>query len=314
LKIQLRRPALLDRLESFFLSPPCPPVILQLSSAYLSGIQVAVKEKKVKQHLITPLPARLVEPHFERTNLPDRAALAGIIKDGLGRLRAPGEKTACLLPEACFRVFVLNFESLPASESEREGLILWRAKKQMPVLPEDIRLSYQAMESRSSVKVVAALARASVIQEYEALFAGLGLELGVVSAPALSLVNVIDWQTEKDVVLVNLEEDSLGLVAISRSEVALYRVKPLAGEQTEARRADNLVKEIENTFHFIEDREKQAIQSLWFRTGLLEGGEVLLSELGERLSVPVKPILSASLAALAPAEQTILLPLVGQIP
>jgi Tfp pilus assembly PilM family ATPase len=314
LKFQLRRPDLFDKVGRFFSSPPCPPAILQLSVAYLSGVQVAVKEKTIKQHLITPLPRGLVEPHFERPNLPDRAALAGALKDGLSRLSLTGEKAACLLPEACVRVFVLDFESLPASESERENLILWRAKKQMPVIPEDARLSYQTMESNSSVKVLAALSRASVVQEYEAVFAGLGVELGIVTAPALSLINVIDWQTQADAALLNLEVDSLGLVAVSRSEVALYRVKPIAGERTEALRADNLVKEIENTIHFIEDRERQAIRSLWFRSGLLEGDEALQAELQERLTIPVQSIPAAPLAGLPRAEQEILLPLVGQIP
>jgi Tfp pilus assembly PilM family ATPase len=299
---------------SFFSTPPCPPVILQLTAAYFSGVEVAVKERTIRQHVITPLPRGLVEPHFERPNLPDLAALAGVIKKGLARLESSREKAACLLPEACIRVFVLNFESLPVQESERRNLILWRAKKQMPVLPEDIRLSYQTIESDSSVKVLAALSRASVVQEYEALFAGLGVELGVVTAPALSLVNVIDWESRRDAGLVNVEDDSLGLVAVSRSEVALYRVKAIAGERAGALLADELVKEIENTMHFIEDREKQAIRSLWFRSGLLEGDEALRAELQDRLTIPVQSIPAGPLAGLPRAEQEILLPLIGQIP
>jgi hypothetical protein len=314
LRLHLRRPEFFDRVKSYFTSPPCPPIVLQLTPGYLSGIQLSTKDKKIKQHLIAPLPRGLVEPHFERPNIPDCAALAGAVKDALGRLQASGEKAACLLPEACFKVFVLNFDSLPASESERQNLILWRAKKQLPVQPEDVRLSYQAMEAGASVRIVAVLSRASIIQEYEAFFAGLGLELGVISAPTLSLANIIDWQAEGEVVLVNIEEDSLGLIAVIGSEVALYRVKPLAGDLAGDRRLDNLVKEVENTVHFIEDRESQGIQTLWFRSGLLEGGEALFAELGERLTVPVKPIQAASLSSFGPAEQAILLPLAGQIP
>jgi hypothetical protein len=313
-RIRIERPALLDRIGGFFAKPPCPPVILQVSSVFLSGLQVADKEKKPRQRLIVHLPGGLVEPHFERANILDRAALAGLLQEHLRRLGASGGDAACLLPEACFRVFVLPFESLPASDRERENLILFRAKKQIPLPPDDLRLSYQTMESGSGVKVVAALARASVIREYEAFFAGLGLKLGIVSPPALSLVNLIDWRTEPAGLLVNLDDDSLSLVAITRSEPALYRVKAFAGERGEARRVDGLAKEIENTIHFIEDREQQAIPSLWFRNGLLDGSDDLPSALAGKLAVPVKPVPTAPLDSLPEAERSILAPLAGLLP
>jgi hypothetical protein len=313
-KLRIERPALLGRMRGFFTDPPCPPVILQVSSAFLSGLQVAEKERKPKQRLIVPLPGGLVEPHFEKANIRDQAALAGLLKEPLGRLGAADGDAACLLPEACFRVFVLPFESFPGSEHERESLILFRAKKQMPLPPDDLRLSYQMMGSGPGVKVVAALARASVIREYEAFFAGLGLKLGIVSPPALSLLNLIDWRTEPAGLLVNLDDDSLGLVAVTGSEPALYRVKGFAGERTEARRVDGVAKEIENTIHFIEDREQQAVPTLWFRNGLLDGGGGLQSALAGMLTVPVKPVPAGRLEFLPEEERSVLTPLAGLIP
>ncbi len=313
-RLRIERSRLLDRLGKFFTSPPCPPVLIQVSTAFLTGLQVAVKDKKVRQRLILPLPGGAVEPHFDKANIPDGAALAGLLREPLARLRDSGSGAAGLLPDACFRVFVLPFESLPSSDRERENLILFRAKKQMPLLPDDLRLSYQVMDSGSGVKVVAGLARASVIREYETLFAGLGLELGIVAPPSLSLVNLIDWRVEKAGLVVNLDDDSLGLVAITRSEPAFYRVKAFAGERSEARRVDGLVKEIENTIHFIEDRENQPIPALWFRNGLLDGGDDLASALAGRLAVPVKPFAAPPLDSFAEAERAILAPLAGLIP
>lgn len=313
-RIRLKRPAFLDGLGSFFTSPPCPPVILQISSAFLSGLQVAVKEKKPRQRLIVPLPKGLVEPRFERTNIPDQAALARLLKEPVDRLRGSARQAAALLPEACFRVFVLPFESLPAVDSERQSLVLYRAKKQLPLLPDDLRLAFQVMDSAAGVKAVAALARASVIREYETFFGSLGLELGVVGPPALSLANLVDWQTEKDGLLVDIDSDSLGLLAVTRSEPALYRVKSFAGERLEARGLDGLAKEIDNTMHFIEDREKQTIPALWLRNGLLEGGDSLLSELAAKLTVPVRPVSAARLGSLPEPEGSILAPLAGLIP
>lgn len=310
-KIRFERPAVLDRVRDYFTRPPRPPVLLQVSSAVLSGLQVAEKDRTPRQRLIVPLPAGAVEPHFEKPNIRDGAALSGLLKETLGRLGSAGSDTAVLLPEACFRVFVMPFESLPAADQERESLILFRARKQLPLPPDDLRLSYAVLDSGRGRKVVAALARASVVGEYEAFFSGLGLRPGIVSPPGLSLVNLLDRRAETAGLLVNLDDDSLGLLGIVGSEPALYRVKPLTGERSEARRVEGLAQEIENTIHFIEDREKQAVPVLWFRNGLAEGDDNLKAELAARLPLPVRPVEAPLLDPLPEAERRLLAPLAG---
>src|SRR4030042_6533266 len=129
------------------------------------------------------------------------------------------------VPERCLKILVLAFDSLPASDKERERIIRWRAKKQMAILPEDTRLSYEMVASSSSRKVLAALARTPVIREYEDLFAGLGYEVGIAASPTISLLNLVDWENEKDFLVATLEEDSLGVIAVTQAEPALYRLK-----------------------------------------------------------------------------------------
>lgn len=305
-------------LKDYFAAPLCPSAIIQLSSAYVSGIHVDVKERQVKHHLVLDLPGGLIEPHFDRPNMADTAALAGILKDGLKQLHFSGKKIACLVPEACLKIFVLAFDSLPASEREREKLIRWRAKKQMPVLPEDVRLSYEARPSSSSIKVLAALARTPVIKEYEDLFAGLGLEVGIITVPTLSLLNLLDGEKESDLLVVNIEDDSLGLAAVTRAELALYRLKMFAVERGNirdfSRKVETIVKEIENTAHFIEDREKREIRSLWFRSGLKESRADILEALRTELSLDIHPVQVPASFGLAAEVSDFLAPLVGQIP
>jgi len=309
---------LIEKIKNFFVSHPCPPAVFQLSSSYISGIHIAAKEKKIKDHVLLPLPPGLIEPHFDRQNLTDAASLAGLMKEGLKRLRFSGEKAACLIPESCLKIFVLAFESFPPSEREREKLLLWRAKKQMPVLPDDARLSYEIMASSASMRVLASLAKKTVLQEYEGLFAGLGIKVGILTVPTLSLLNLVDWEKEKDFIVANIEEDSISLAAVSRSEMALYRYKPFAlerqGRDQEGQKIENVLKEIENTVHYIEDREKLAIHSLWLRSSLSESQEELISELARRLPFSIKLIESPYLDEIPPSERVFLAPLAGQIP
>lgn len=309
---------LIEKIKDFFTAHPCPPVVFQLTSSYISGIHVAVKEKRVKHHALLPLPAGLIEPHFDRKNLSDASFLAELMKKGLKKLHFSGERVACLIPESCLKIFVLAFESFPPSEREREKLILWRAKKQMPVLPEDARLSYEVTASTASVKVLASLARTAVLQEYEDLFASLGLKIGILTAPTLSLLNLVDWEKEKDLIVANIEEDSISLAAITQSEMALYRFKPFAlerqGRLQESQKIETVVKEIENTVHFIEDREKRRIHSLWLRSSLSESQAEIVSELTRRLPFSINPIEAPCLGEIPASDRAILAPLAGQIP
>jgi hypothetical protein len=305
-------------LMEYFTAPLCPSAVIQLSPDYVSGILVDRKEEKVKHHLVLDLPGGLVEPHFDRPNITDPAALAGIMKNSLEPFRLSGKKVACLVPEACIKILVLAFDSLPASEPDREKLIRWRAKKQLPVLPEDVRLSYQVWPSGSSIKVLVTLARTQVVKEYEDLFAGLGFEVGILTGPTLSLLNLVEWDEDNDLLIANIEEDSLGLAAVTRREPALYRLKMFAAErgiiQDVSDKVETIIQEIENTAHFIEDREKREIRSLWFRSGLKDGRRDILEALRTGLSLDVRPIEVPASLGLTPGVSAFLAPLIGQVP
>lgn len=308
----------LRKIKNYFTAPLCPPTVIQVSSSYISGIHVDLKDGRAKRHAVLELPAGLLEPHFDRKNVADAAALSGVLKEGLRELQVPGKKIACLVPEACLKIFVLSFDSLPASEKEREKIIRWRAKKQMAILPEDARLSYEMVASSSSIKVLAALARTPVIGEYEDLFAGLGLDVGIAASPTISLLNLVDWENEKDLLVINIEEDSLGLIAVTHSEPVLYRLKTFSvgqeGGLPFSQKIEAVVKEIENTVHFIEDREKRAVHSLWFRSGLREGREDILAGLRTGLEIEVRPVQAPPSCGLSPDLSAFLAPLAGQVP
>jgi Tfp pilus assembly PilM family ATPase len=308
----------MSRLKGYFTAPPCPPTIIQISTSYVSGIRVEAKEGKVRRQAVLELPAGVMEPHFDRTNIAAPGTLTATLKECLGQLQGSGKKVACLVPEACLKILVVSLDSLPASESEREKIIRWRAKKQMAVLPEDTRLSYELVAHAASVKVLAALARSAVIREYEGLFSGLGLQAGVVTAPTISLLNLVDWESEKDLLLANMEDDSLGLMVVSQGEPALYRLKTFPGAREDgsglSRKIEAAVQEIENTAHFIEDREKRQVRSLWVRSGLSGDQEDVLSGLRAGLSLEVRPVQAPSASGLTADMSAFLAPLAGLVP
>ncbi len=278
---------------------------------------MAGRENKVRSHGVFQLRPGLVEPHFDRQNIQDRAGLAEMIKKELARFPYSGEKAACLVPESCLKIFVFSFEALPLSEKEKTKLFLWRVRKQLPLVAENIKLSYQVINSNAPVKVLVSLARSTVLAEYENVFAAAGIKVGVLTTPTLSLLNLIDWEKEKDFLLVSVEADATSLVAVTGGSLSLFRLKPHPGETMgpvfDRSKVETVVTEIENTIHFLEDREKRSLNSLWLHSSSAEFQEALQSELRERFSIPLQQLDLPFPAGWSVSERAFLAPLFGQV-
>jgi len=202
-----------DKITNYFMRQLLPRSAIQLTSSYLSGIHVSSKEGKIKNHFIFPLERGVIEPSFSNKNIKNPALLEKKIKQGLDKLHLSDNKIACLIPELSLKAFVFSFDSLPSSREHRERIIRFRVKKQIPLLPVDARFSFDRLRSNSSSKILVAVARASIIQEYEDLFSKLRLKVRAVGIPALSLYYLLKREEERDLLLINIEEDSLSLIA-----------------------------------------------------------------------------------------------------
>lgn len=306
-----------NRIKEYFTKPYFPRSAFYLSSRYLSGIHVSPKERKVKYHFITPIESGVIKPSFTKKNIEKAVLLEKKIKEGLEKLHLADQKIACLIPELSLQAFVLSFDSLPPSFQEREQVIRFRIKKQMALLPEDVRLSFKVIKSDHSEKVIVSLARASTIQDYEDFLRKLGLKVRGVSSPVLSLYNVMSREGDGEFLLINIEEESLSLVAVINSEIVLYRQKPFGLESQEvissSQIIESIVKEVENTANFVEDRDKKKIVSLWIRLGVLGPEEEIFAKLKKKLSFPLKRIDVPLVSNLAMKERQFLSPLIGQI-
>ncbi|MGD8536561.1 MAG: hypothetical protein PVF66_11995, partial [Candidatus Aminicenantes bacterium] len=268
-----------DSIKDYLTKQPFPHAAFHLTSRYISGIRVSPKDGRIMNHFILPLEKGLIQPSFEKKNIKNPSLLEKKIEKELGKLHLHDHKVACLLPELSLRAFVFSFGSLPSSRPEREQVIRFRIKKQLPLLPQDARFSFDVIKSNDSMKIFVAVARALIIQEYEELFSKFNLKVRTVGVPILGLHSLLDTEKEKDLLLINIEEDSLCLAAIMDSEIALYRMKPILSssqdEKSEVRRVEHVVKEVENTVNFVEDRENRKIRSFCIRQGFFEEEKIL---------------------------------------
>lgn len=304
---------LFEKLRSTFTERPRPDAVFGLSPRSLSGILVGSGGRAVRKRFVLPLDPGGLAPSFERANAPGAASLRNRIDEGKKILGLSGGAITLLIPETCVRIFVLATESLPASEGEREAFFRWRVAKQMPLLPDDLKLAYDLSFVPGPEKVIVAAARETVIREYEDLFLAAGLRPGCVSIPTLSLANLIDRDAAVNGILLNSESDHLSLLAVMDSEWALYRQKGVGPALTAGDRRGLIIQEVENTVHFLEDRERKKVARIWVHSEDAEDGPEVVARLESALSLPAEMIEYAAPGEWNTREKAILAPLVGQL-
>lgn len=306
-----------EKIKDFFTKQPLPNTGFQLTSHYITGIHISKKDKRIVNKFIYPLEKGVVLPSFDKKNIKDPDYLEKIIKNGMKNFRFYDRSIACFIPEVSLKTFVFSFDSLPASKNERMQVIRFRIKKKMPMLPEDVELSYDTLTGRNSETIVATMVRNKLIQEYEEFFDRFNLKLKTIGVPSFCLYNLISEEEDKNTILINIEEDMLSMIGIIDSRIVLYRLKPYLieslSELSVRERIQSILKEIENTVNFIEDKEKKKVDLLRIRWGLFQYDEAVISSVEEKLAFPVKKIGESINSHIDFKEKEIFSPLIGQL-
>jgi len=313
----MKKPSFLGRIQDYLTESPVARGVFEISPRYISGIHFASKEKRVLASVISPLPEGAVLPSFDKKNIQDPALLENVFKTVIKKLGLSDGPVACLIPEPCAKILILPDSGERIPERERDKIIRWRVNKQLPLLPDDTRFSHQTLTSSQSSRIAVAAGRASVIGEYEGLMKRSGLKPGRVSIPSLSLLNFFSARKDEDYIVINIEDGFVSLMAVTDSSLSLYRQKSFTGDVRASSAADQraagVVNEVENTIHFIEDREKRKIRSLWLRQGSLVDDSDLAGRLSLTTGLAVREMASMVSGDAPAAEKALLAPLMGEI-
>lgn len=306
----MSRPRAFDRLREYFTAPPVCRAVFQVSPGRLTGLRAAVKNGAPAARSSLGLKPGAVVPSLDRPNIIDAASVAAVVAEAVRALGLADQTAVLLLPEPCARVYIVGIDAPAATPEERDSVFRWRVAKQAPALPEDARWSVDAMPAGAGERIVGAVASAAVVAEYEALFAKNRVRIGTVTLPTLSLLRLLSGVSSGNAVLVNAEDGALALAAVMGGRLALYRQKPLSGGDVTA---DHVVKEAENTIHFLEDREREKVETVWVRSVLAGGDAAVERGLSSALGIPVRPAASIVTAAVEGEDRTLLAPLLGQV-
>ena len=246
------------------------------------------------------LPFGIVTESYSALNITDTNAFASILKeckDGAARFKT--KRVALSLPDGIFRVQTLEFDHMPEKPLERERLIRWRMEKAAAFDTADTVLRHQVLHRQDTgFTVLASVAKRSVLAQYEALLAGLGLELWSVGLSSFNVLNFYSPYLSKKSAgsaIVTVTGDTFTTIISESNGVRFYRFKEIkkgAAEDVNSR----LLREIGDSLHFYThmNRSQQCSIGNLFLTGEPGVYDALAGKLAEMTSCVVE-VLSPSM-------------------
>lgn len=162
-----------------------------------------------------------VVPDLTESNLRQRSSVVSALREALGNVGGRSRDVVAILPDAAVRVVLLDFETLPTKREEAEGVVRFRLRKSLPFDVDKAKVSYQAQTSPAGMRVVAAVALNSVVEEYEAAFVEAGFSPGVVLPSMLAALGGAPAEHATLVVKVDVRTTSIAI--LDNQQLLLFR-------------------------------------------------------------------------------------------
>ena len=198
-----------------------PRLACEISADRILAARISESGGRVSTCAAHELSQGVVVPDLIENNLRERDAVRRVIQDTLSSIADRARDVIAVLPDAAVRVVLLDFETLPTKRDEAEAVVRFRLKKSLPFDVDKARVSYHAQPSVTNMKVVAAVALSSVVEDYEAAFRDAGYSPGVLLPSMLAALGAADAQRPTLVVKVDARTTSIAI--LDQEQLLLFR-------------------------------------------------------------------------------------------
>src|SRR5580658_7604372 len=210
-----------DSISRLVKDPP-PAHIFELSAAgvaYAHGADTG----------FVALPAGALEISPVQDNVRQLDAITPVLGQFAATTRGSRRKSAAvLLPDACARVSVLDFDAFPETPAEQAALVRFRVKKTIPFDVDSASVSFYVQrgggkqgKGQEKTEVVAVIVALEVLARYEALFRNAGFHPGEVTVSALAALNL--YKGQEAAVLAKLAGNTLTVMVAAAGKLRLFR-------------------------------------------------------------------------------------------
>src|SRR3984885_4476863 len=250
-----------------FNSSSKPRLACEIAADRVGAGRVSERGHTVDACTAGELAAGSVVPDLLEANLRERQRVFDTVSETLGNLNSRSRDVIAVLPDAAVRVVLLDFETLPANRTEAESVVRFRLKKSLPFDLDKAKISYHAQPAVSGLKVVAAVALASVVEDYESVFREAGYSPGIVLPSMLAALGAAD--ADRPTLVVKVDARTTSIAILDKDQLLLFRT--LENPRGATISGEQLAEEVYPSVVFFQDTYKLNIEHI-FVAGLSDAG------------------------------------------
>ncbi len=208
-----------------------------------------------------------VIPDLVENNLRQRNSVRSGIEEALGSVAGRSRDVIAIVPDAAVRVMLVEFDTLPSDPEEALGVVRFRLKKSLPFDVDKAKVSYHAQKINSEIRVVAAVAMAGVIEDYESVFRDAGFIPGVVLPSTLAAIGAAD--AKKPTLVIKVDAHTTSIAILNEDQLQLFRT--LENTRGVTITGEQLAEEVYPSVVFFQDTYHLNIERIYI-AGLPESG------------------------------------------
>ena len=168
-------------------------------------------------------------------DLADEASFA----ETLRRLRmetGKWDRVSILLPDAWFRINLIELPTLSDRPNEAMHAVRWSLKRTLPIPPESLRVAYEVLSRTGpAAKLFVLSALEKTLASIERLFSAAGIEVVLIEPVGLNIWNAIavkETATTKDRIFVYVREHDFTTAVFRGPQPLFIRSRNLSGERS----------------------------------------------------------------------------------
>src|SRR5215469_15411105 len=244
-----------------------PRVACEISADRVLAGRLADNGEMVELCSVSELAPGSVVPDLIESNVMQGEAVRTAIRESVGALAGRSRDIIAVLPDAAVRVVLLDFDSLPPDRQEAEGVVRFRLKKSLPFDVEKSKVAYHAQTSPNGLRVVAAVALASIVQEYEAVITDAGYSPGIVMPSMLAALGAAG--AERPTLVIKVDARTTSIAILDSGQLLLFRT--LENARGVTINGEQLAEEVYPSVVFFQDTYHTNIERIYI-AGLPESG------------------------------------------
>jgi type IV pilus assembly protein PilM len=208
-----------------------------------------------------------VVPDLTELNLRQPEAVRKAINDAIGGIAGRARDVIAVVPDAAVRVVLLDFDTLPQNAQEADSVVRFRLKKSLPFDVDKAKVSYHTQTALGGLRLVAAVALNSVIEDYESAFRDAGFNAGVVLPSMLAALGAAE--ADRPTLVLKVDARTTSLAILDTGQLLLFRT--LENTRGVTITGEQLAEEVYPSVVFFQDTYHTNIERIYV-AGLPESG------------------------------------------